>query len=106
MDVNPNTVPMMTVKERLQWMGYGLIAGLLIGLILGWLFRDVISTGVKMLILAALLVPLFFAIRFWHRTTTDERDARSGRTVAAADAIETQGGVVTERVEVIDAGER
>ena len=100
-----NTVPMMTVKERLQWMGYGLIAGLLIGLILGWLFRDVISTGVKMLILAALLVPLFFAIRFWHRTTTDERDART-RTVASTEAIETQGGVVTERVEVIEAGER
>jgi predicted lipid-binding transport protein (Tim44 family) len=100
----------MTVKERLQWVLYGLIAGLLIGLVLGWIFSGIIGTAVKMVIVAALLVPVFFAWRFWRSTQEDERAAAAAREAAveAVDAIEARGKIVHEEVDVnvVDVRER
>jgi uncharacterized membrane protein len=98
----------MMVKERMQWVIYGLIAGLLIGLVLGWLFSGIIGTAVKMLIVAALLVPIYFAWKFWRSTKDDEEAARAAREAAmeAVDAIDAQGKLVHEGEVVTEVRER
>ena len=98
----------ITVKERLQWVFYGLIAGLLIGLALGWIFSGLIGTLVKMAIVAALLVPLYFAWRFWRSTKEDDRAEQAAREAAveAVEAIEAQGRVLHQQADVIDVRQR
>ncbi|MGI9254187.1 MAG: hypothetical protein ACR2J8_10595 [Thermomicrobiales bacterium] len=98
------TASAMTVKERMQWVVYGMIAGLLIGLVLGWLFSGIIGTAIKMLVVAALLVPVYFAWRFWKSTKDDQKAAQAAREAAAeaVEAIEAQGKLVHEGEVVID----
>ena len=60
-------------RERFQWSSYGFLPGLLIGILLGWIFSGVVSWlfrfGIALLILIP-LVALFFAWRWW--TTRDD----------------------------------
>lgn len=108
MDSTGGRASTMAVKERMQWVLYGLIAGLLIGLVLGWVFSGIIGTAVKMLIVAALLVPAWFAWKFWRSTKEDEAAAKAAREAAyeAVDAIEAQGKLVHEDEVVAEVRER
>jgi hypothetical protein len=108
MDGSVGRASAMTVKERMQWVLYGLIAGLLIGLVLGWLFSGIIGTAIKMLVVAALLVPIYFAWKFWRSTKDDEEAAQAARNAAmeAIDAIDAQGKLVHEGETIVEVRER
>ena len=86
---------MSLVRDRFQWGSYGFVAGIVLGLILGWLFHGVVGTVLRLLLVALLLVPLFAAFLIWRRfsnrgkrddvvegrsfvieTRTDEREGR------------------------------
>ncbi|MFM9107388.1 MAG: hypothetical protein ACKOWF_11900 [Chloroflexota bacterium] len=108
MDATNGRASTITVKERMQWVFYGLLAGLLIGLVLGWVYSGIIGTAVKMVIVAALLIPVWFAWKFWRSTKEDEAAAQAARQAAyeAVDAIEAQGKLVHEDEAVAEVRER
>jgi len=61
---------MAPIMERLRFGLYGLAIGLFVGLILGWIFHGFVSLLVKVGVVAILLIPLFFAVRFWLRMSS------------------------------------
>jgi uncharacterized membrane protein YfcA len=61
------------VRQRLQWTVYGFIAGILIGLVLGWLFHGIITAAFNFLLVAALLVPFILAFLFWRKVQSERR---------------------------------
>lgn len=57
---------MTVVRDRVQWGSYGFIAGLVIGLILGWLFNRVVGT---VLWVGLVVVVLVLAFTVWRWVT-------------------------------------
>jgi len=91
-------------RDRIQWSAYGFIAGILIGLVLGWLFHGVIGTVVNFLIVAALLTPFIIAYIFWRRTKERIEDIRTPDPeptvrLDRGDPIDTTSYVIRERSE-------
>lgn len=60
-------------RERFQWGSYGFVPGLLIGILLGWIFSGVVNWlfrfGIALLVLIP-IVAIFLAWRWW--TTRDD----------------------------------
>lgn len=56
------------LRERIRWSGCGLLAGLLMGMILGWMFHGLIGTAIKVAIIFLFLLPLAAAVYFWLST--------------------------------------
>ncbi len=91
-------------RDRMQWSAYGFIAGILIGLVLGWLFHGVIGTIINFLIVAALLLPFIIAFIFWRRTKDRIEDIRTPDPEPAVrldrgDSIDATSYVIRERSE-------
>jgi F0F1-type ATP synthase assembly protein I len=53
------------VRERVRWSSCGLIAGLAIGIILGWLFSGFVGAVVRLAVILLFLIPLIAALVFW-----------------------------------------
>ena len=68
---------MLALKERARFAGYGLVAGLLIGLILGWMFHNVVGTILWLMLIAIILTPFVLAVIFWQKTQKRNTDERS-----------------------------
>lgn len=54
--------------ERLKGAQFGFIAGLLVGLLMGWFFHGVISLAVRFSLLLVLLLPLIVIGWLWFRS--------------------------------------
>ena len=54
--------------ERLRGAQFGFVAGLLVGLVMGWVFHGVISLAVRFGILVLLLLPLILIGWLWLRS--------------------------------------
>jgi len=54
--------------ERLKGAQFGFVAGLLIGLVFGWIFHGVISLAVRFGMLVLLLLPLIVIGWLWFRS--------------------------------------
>ncbi len=76
--------PMAIIRERAQWVAYGFIAGITLGLILGWLFHGVVSMVLRFGLVIALLLPLALVFIGWRRYA-DRRQADQRLVRAAAD---------------------
>jgi F0F1-type ATP synthase assembly protein I len=61
--------PMTIIRDRFRWGGYGFFGGLLLGVVLGWLFHGVVSTALWVLLVIALLIPLAAVVFGWRRLT-------------------------------------
>ncbi len=59
-----------SLLDRLRFIGYGCIGGLVVGIFLGWVFHGFVGFIVKFSIVIVLLIPLILAITFWRRVTT------------------------------------
>lgn len=87
-------VKMLSVVERARYVAYGLAAGLLLGMVLGWLFHGFVGTLFRVLIVLAILAPFVAAVIFWQRISGRNRVENMGR-----DAV-----VVHEGRRIRDAG--
>jgi predicted lipid-binding transport protein (Tim44 family) len=68
---------MLTVVERVRWAGYGLVAGLVMGLFLGWMFHGFVGTMVRLVIVAIILAPFIAALIFWVKVSNKNRADRT-----------------------------
>ena len=57
------------------------VVGLLLGVVLGWLFSGLVGTVMRFGLLALLLIPLIAAIFFWWRVRSSNNKGGSGPTV-------------------------
>ncbi len=92
-------VSRLPVRERLQWASLGLLAGALIGLVLGWLFHTVVGSIIQVIIVIALLTPFVIAFFFWRRTKEVIETppvAEPDPALVHGDAIETTTYRVTD----------
>lgn len=63
--------------ERLRYITYGLAAGLLLGMVLGWIFHGFVGTLFRIIIVALILTPFVLAVIFWQRVSNRNRDDRN-----------------------------
>ena len=53
------------LRERVRWSGCGVLAGLLIGVFLGWTFHGLIGTVFRIAIILLFVLPFVAAVAFW-----------------------------------------
>jgi hypothetical protein len=53
------------LRERIRWAGCGVIAGLIMGMVLGWMFHGFVGAIIKIGIVLIFLVPLVAAVLFF-----------------------------------------
>jgi hypothetical protein len=73
MDPQSGTNPL---RERFRWAGFGFIPGIVVGILLGWMFSGVVSWLVTFTFGLAILVPivlLFLAWRWWNNRGNQNR---------------------------------
>lgn len=87
-----SSIPIM---DRVRFIGYGLIAGIVIGAIMGWMFHAWIGFLVKLVIVIIFLIPLIAAVFFWRKVTSRSTPARSD--VRDADWVEIESSSRTRR---------
>jgi Flp pilus assembly protein TadB len=97
---------MTVVRDRFQWGSYGVVVGLLLGLILGWLFHGVVGTIVRFGFVALVLIPFIVAFVVWRRLKDRGRDLKENveaRTASLRDGrdevVETDSFVIETRAD-------
>ncbi len=65
--------------DRARYIAYGLAAGLLLGMVLGWLFHGFVGTLFRILIVVVILAPFVAAVIFWQRISSRNRLEATGR---------------------------
>jgi ABC-type Mn2+/Zn2+ transport system permease subunit len=68
---------MLTLLERLRFASYGLAAGLVVGLFLGWMFHGFVGVVVRLIIVAIILAPFVIALIFWLKVSNKNRADRA-----------------------------
>jgi hypothetical protein len=53
------------LRERVRWSSCGLIVGLAIGMILGWMFHGFVGAVVRVAIVLLFVLPFAAALVFW-----------------------------------------
>lgn len=64
------------LRDRFRWAGYGFIPGILVGVLLGWMFSGVVSWLITFTFGLAILIPfvlLFLAWRWWNNRSSEGR---------------------------------
>jgi len=72
--------------ERIRWTRHGFFAGLILGVVMGWLFHGVISFVLRFGLVLLLILPLLVIGWLW---------LRSSRRSQAGDPVRTERQVVT-----------
>ena len=72
-------VQVLGAIERVKYAAYGLLAGILIGMVLGWLFHGVVRTILWELLVIVILVPFVAAVIFWQRISGRNRLEKTSR---------------------------
>lgn len=83
------------ILDRIRYIGYGVIGGLVAGMFLGWMLHGWVGFIVKLFFVIILLLPLAGAIYFWRRVTTTP--PRVSTTVRDADWIEIEASAKPRR---------
>ena len=76
---------MLTLMERVRWAGYGLAAGLFMGLFLGWMFHGFVGILVRLVIVTIILAPFVAALIFWLKVSNSNRQERTGSAIQDAE---------------------
>ena len=64
----PNASTLRSFISRRMQISF--VVGLLLGIMLGWLFSGVVSAVMRFGLIAVLLIPLILALMFWWRVRT------------------------------------
>ena len=91
-----NQLPNIPISDRIRLIGYGLLAGIVVGALFGWMFHGVIGTIVRLFVVALLLVPAVLAFLFWQRVTSKPSVPRSA-DVRDADWVEIEANTRPRR---------
>jgi hypothetical protein len=77
---------------RAHWGSYGFVAGILVGVFLGWFFHGFVGAFLRVGIAAIVLSPLILVFIAWRRYISPWfRPARESSFHPSASAIETRG---------------
>lgn len=52
---------------RMQWGSYGFLAGVLVGLLMGWMFHGFVGAVVRLGLAALIIIPLVLAVLAWKK---------------------------------------
>ena len=66
------------IWERVRFAGYGLAAGLFLGLILGWMFHGFVGALVRIVLILIILIPFVAAVIFWFKVQNRNRAETDG----------------------------
>jgi hypothetical protein len=81
-------------RGRVQWGSYGFLAGVVVGLLTGWMFHGFVGTFVRLAIVAIAVVPLVLLFIAWRRFVSPWlRPAVDPEPISPAGAIETRAVV-------------
>mgnify|MGYP000660363416 CR=1 FL=1 len=79
---------------RMQWGSYGFVAGLSIGVLLGWMLSGFIGAFIRVGIVALVVIPIVLLFLAWRRFVTPVFEPPPRREyVAGPDAIEARAVV-------------
>jgi len=84
-----NQLPNIPFSDRIRLIGYGLLAGIVVGAVFGWMFHGVIGFIIKLVIVAILLIPFVLAFMFWRQVTAKQNPPR-GTNMSDADWVEIE----------------
>lgn len=56
-----------TPGGRIQWGSFGFIAGIIIGIMLGWMFSGLIGAFVKLALVAMVVIPIILLYIAWRK---------------------------------------
>jgi len=98
--MNTNERYSSTPSGRMQWGSYGFMAGILLGVMVGWLFHGFVGAFVRVGMVALAVLPLILLYIAWRKVVAPWlRPANDREYVQSGGAIETRGvvqGVVHE----------
>lgn len=79
---------------RVQWGSYGFLAGIVVGLMLGWFFHGIVGAFVRVSLAALVIIPLILLFIAWRKVIAPWPRPDSGNQyVGPIGAIETRGVV-------------
>ena len=82
--------------RRLQWGSYGFLAGIFIGMMMGWLFAGFIGAFIRVAMVALVIVPIVLVYIAWRKIVAPwlrPPVEPQYRHIAPDNAIETQAVV-------------
>lgn len=84
---------------RMQWGSYGFLAGVLVGLLMGWMFHGFVGAVVRLGLAALIIIPLVLAFLAWRKFIAPMfRSAPERSYPPNPGAIEVRGVVREPRV--------
>jgi F0F1-type ATP synthase assembly protein I len=78
---------------RFQWGSYGFLAGVVVGLMMGWMFHGFVGAFVRLALVAIVVVPLIVGYLAWRRYVSPLLRPPAQPDSMAAGAIETRAVV-------------
>jgi len=69
--------PNLPLKARARYILYGMIAGLLIGIVLGWMFHNAVGFVMTVLFVTPFIVLAVLAMMYWWRTTKEAKSTKA-----------------------------
>jgi len=95
--------PISIIRDRFQWGSYGFVAGIVLGLILGWFFHGAVGIILRFGLVALLLAPLIILFLVWRRLTDRAQPQENEMVTRHAFLRDQQGEVIDADSFVIDA---
>ncbi|MDQ3468130.1 MAG: hypothetical protein M3411_07845 [Chloroflexota bacterium] len=95
--------PISIIRDRFQWGSYGFIAGIILGLFLGWFFHGAVDFLIRFGFVALAVAPLIILFLVWRRLTDRAQPQENEMVTRHAVLRDQQGEVIDADSFVIDA---
>lgn len=98
--MNRSNAQTTTSGGRFHWGSYGFLAGMLVGILMGWMFAGFVGALIRVALFALVVIPIILLYLAWRRYVAPWlRPPAPAAPISPAAAIETTaviGGVVRE----------
>jgi len=79
---------------RFQWGSFGFVAGILLGVLMGWFFVGIVGAFIRVAMVALVIVPVVFGYLAWRKFVAPLlRPSAERHYVGPVNAIETRAVV-------------